>query len=105
MPGIMQAAMDKVAAVTGRQYHLFDYVGHPQVRQPPGRTCFVAGSLLLGGERGRRKSGRDASGVLTGLDGRDGTLQGIQTHCWALPRSGRPARPTRMPPQSAFPRF
>jgi len=32
MPAIIQAAMDKVAAVTGRQYHLFDYVGHPQVR-------------------------------------------------------------------------
>lgn len=30
MPGIVQAAMDKVAAVTGRQYRLFDYVGHPQ---------------------------------------------------------------------------
>ncbi|EFN55341.1 hypothetical protein CHLNCDRAFT_134349 [Chlorella variabilis] len=30
MPGIVQAAMDKVAAVTGRQYHLFDYVGHPE---------------------------------------------------------------------------
>lgn len=31
MPGIVQAAMDKVAAVSGRQYHLFDYVGHPEV--------------------------------------------------------------------------
>lgn len=31
MPGIVQAAMDKVGAITGRQYHLFDYVGHPQV--------------------------------------------------------------------------
>lgn len=30
MPGIVQAAMDKVAAVTGRQYRLFDYVGHPE---------------------------------------------------------------------------
>ena len=30
MPGIVQAAMDKVAGVTGRQYHLFDYVGHPE---------------------------------------------------------------------------
>ncbi|MCH5347150.1 MAG: pyruvate:ferredoxin (flavodoxin) oxidoreductase [Muribaculaceae bacterium] len=27
MPAIVQAAMDKVAGVTGRQYHLFDYVG------------------------------------------------------------------------------
>lgn len=31
MPGIVQAAMDKVAAAVGRQYRLFDYVGHPQV--------------------------------------------------------------------------
>lgn len=32
MPGIVQAAMDKVGALTGRHYKLFDYVGHPQVR-------------------------------------------------------------------------
>lgn len=31
MPEIVQAAMDKVAGITGRQYHLFDYVGHPEV--------------------------------------------------------------------------
>jgi len=29
-PGIVQAEMDKFAALTGRQYHLFDYVGDPQ---------------------------------------------------------------------------
>jgi pyruvate-ferredoxin/flavodoxin oxidoreductase len=28
-PGIVQAAMDKFAALTGRQYHLFDYIGAP----------------------------------------------------------------------------
>ena len=28
-PGIMQEAMDKFAKLTGRQYHLFDYVGAP----------------------------------------------------------------------------
>ena len=27
VPGIVQKYMDKVAAITGRQYHLFDYVG------------------------------------------------------------------------------
>lgn len=32
MPGIVQKAMDKVAALTGRQYHLFDYVGAPDAR-------------------------------------------------------------------------
>lgn len=30
MPEIVQAAMDKVAGITGRQYHLFDYVGDPE---------------------------------------------------------------------------
>jgi pyruvate-ferredoxin/flavodoxin oxidoreductase len=30
VPTIVQEYMDKVAAKTGRKYHLFDYVGHPQ---------------------------------------------------------------------------
>jgi pyruvate-ferredoxin/flavodoxin oxidoreductase len=29
IPGIVQGTMDKFAALTGRQYHLFDYVGAP----------------------------------------------------------------------------
>ena len=29
LPGIVQANMDKVGALTGRKYKLFDYVGHP----------------------------------------------------------------------------
>jgi len=29
VPGVVQEYMDKVAGVTGRQYHLFDYVGAP----------------------------------------------------------------------------
>ena len=32
MPAIMQATMDKFAGLTGRQYHLFDYIGDPQAR-------------------------------------------------------------------------
>jgi pyruvate-ferredoxin/flavodoxin oxidoreductase len=32
-PGAFQAAMDKFAGLTGRQYHLFDYVGHPQAER------------------------------------------------------------------------
>jgi pyruvate-ferredoxin/flavodoxin oxidoreductase len=32
-PAIVQAAMDKFAAVVGRQYHLFDYVGHPEAER------------------------------------------------------------------------
>ncbi len=29
-PAIVQGTMDKFAKITGRQYHLFDYVGHPE---------------------------------------------------------------------------
>lgn len=29
-PAIVQETMDKFAKITGRQYHLFDYVGHPE---------------------------------------------------------------------------
>jgi len=32
-PAIVQATMDKVAAVTGRQYHLFDYYGAPDAEE------------------------------------------------------------------------
>src|SRR5512144_1734268 len=42
-PGIVQEAMDKFAKVTGRQYHLFDYVGDPNAE----RVLVVMGS---GGE-------------------------------------------------------
>jgi pyruvate-ferredoxin/flavodoxin oxidoreductase len=30
VPGIVQAAMDKFAGVTGRRYNLFDYFGDPR---------------------------------------------------------------------------
>src|SRR5512141_1608811 len=42
-PGFVQDAMDKFAGITDRQYHLFDYVGHPQAE----RVIIVMGS---GGE-------------------------------------------------------
>jgi len=32
-PGIVQKVMDAFAQVTGRQYHLFDYVGHPEAER------------------------------------------------------------------------
>ena len=41
---IVQAQMDKVAAVTGRQYHLFDYYGDPEAREiiiAMGSSCEV----------------------------------------------------------------
>ncbi|PKN94806.1 MAG: pyruvate:ferredoxin (flavodoxin) oxidoreductase [Chloroflexi bacterium HGW-Chloroflexi-6] len=33
VPGAVQAEMDKFAKLTGRQYKLFDYVGHPQAER------------------------------------------------------------------------
>jgi len=32
-PGVVQQTMNKLAALVGRQYHLFDYVGHPQAER------------------------------------------------------------------------
>ncbi|HWW76084.1 MAG TPA: pyruvate:ferredoxin (flavodoxin) oxidoreductase, partial [Pyrinomonadaceae bacterium] len=32
-PAVVQETMDKFAAVTGRQYHLFDYRGHPEAER------------------------------------------------------------------------
>ena len=42
-PAIVQEMMDKFAQVTGRQYHLFDYAGHPEAE----RVVILMGS---GGE-------------------------------------------------------
>ena len=42
VPAIVQEYMDKVAAVTGRQYHLFDYVGAPDAD----RIIIAMGSAL-----------------------------------------------------------
>ena len=39
-PAIVQETMNKFAALVGRQYHLFDYVGHPQAE----RVIVVMGS-------------------------------------------------------------
>src|SRR3712207_8721124 len=32
-PAIVQEAFDKLAAVTGRRYRLFDYTGHPEAER------------------------------------------------------------------------
>jgi pyruvate-ferredoxin/flavodoxin oxidoreductase len=42
-PAIVQEAMDKFAKLVGRQYHLFDYIGHPEAE----RVVAIMGS---GGE-------------------------------------------------------
>jgi len=39
-PGIIQSVMDRFAGLTGRQYHLFDYVGHPEAE----RVIVIMGS-------------------------------------------------------------
>jgi pyruvate-ferredoxin/flavodoxin oxidoreductase len=39
-PGIVQKAMDKFAVITGRQYHLFDYIGAPDAE----RVVVIMGS-------------------------------------------------------------
>ncbi len=33
IPGIVQEYMDKVTQITGRKYHLFDYIGHPEAEK------------------------------------------------------------------------
>jgi pyruvate-ferredoxin/flavodoxin oxidoreductase len=33
-PGILQETLDQFAGLTGRHYHLFDYVGHPEAEVP-----------------------------------------------------------------------
>ncbi len=33
VPGIVQKAMDRLGALTGRKYHLFRYAGHPQAER------------------------------------------------------------------------
>ena len=33
LPGIVQEVMDQFAGATGRQYRLFDYVGHPEAER------------------------------------------------------------------------
>ncbi len=43
VPGIVQETMDKFAKISGRQYNLFDYVGHPKAE----RVVVIMGS---GGE-------------------------------------------------------
>jgi pyruvate-ferredoxin/flavodoxin oxidoreductase len=39
MPGIVQKNMDRVAALTGRSYHLFDYAGHPEAEYVAVALC------------------------------------------------------------------
>jgi pyruvate-ferredoxin/flavodoxin oxidoreductase len=50
VPGIVQAQMDKFAKLTGRQYNLVDYVGHPQAERivvMQGSGCEAMEALVL----------------------------------------------------------
>jgi pyruvate-ferredoxin/flavodoxin oxidoreductase len=40
LPGIVQQEMDRLADLTGRSYHLFEYIGHPQAE----RVIVIMGS-------------------------------------------------------------
>ncbi|HEX2849216.1 MAG TPA: pyruvate:ferredoxin (flavodoxin) oxidoreductase [Acidimicrobiales bacterium] len=58
MPAIVQKWMDRFAAVTGRQYHLFDYSGHPEAERVvvlmgsgSGAAREAADDLVARGER------------------------------------------------------
>jgi pyruvate-ferredoxin/flavodoxin oxidoreductase len=49
VPRIVQAKMDQLAERTGRQYHLFDYVGHPQAERvvvAMGSACETIGETV-----------------------------------------------------------
>lgn len=57
-PGIVQETFDRLAEITGRQYRLFDYVGHPEAERVivlMGSGCETAeetaGALVARGER------------------------------------------------------
>ncbi len=52
LPGIVQAAMDRFAALTGRQYHLFDYDG------PAGRRAGAGADGLRRGNGARQRRPR-----------------------------------------------
>ena len=43
LPGTVQSTMDKLAAASGRSYHLFDYHGHPEAE----RVVVAMGSAAL----------------------------------------------------------
>ncbi|HBT75775.1 MAG TPA: pyruvate:ferredoxin (flavodoxin) oxidoreductase, partial [Planctomycetaceae bacterium] len=45
VPGIVQAEMDKFARLTGRQYHLFDYIGDPDAEKVI--VCMASGTGIV----------------------------------------------------------
>jgi pyruvate-ferredoxin/flavodoxin oxidoreductase len=63
VPGLVQRAMDRFAAMTGRQYRLFDYHGHPRAE----RVAVIMGS---GAE-----TARETVDYLNARDARVGVLQ------------------------------
>ena len=98
LPGIVQAEMDRFAAMTGRQYHLFDYDGPADAE----RVVVLMGS---GAETARetaaalcargRKSGRAAGAAVPAVLRRRISSPRCRqaaapSRCWSRPRSRAP---------------
>ncbi len=89
-PAIVQEYMDRFAKIVGRQYHLFDYIGHPEAE----RVIVIMGS---GGEYGGilkrqgRKSWRHSGAPVPTVFRRtfpECTAQNGANHCGAGPDQG-----------------
>jgi pyruvate-ferredoxin/flavodoxin oxidoreductase len=103
-PDIVQEAMDKFAAVVGRQYHLFDYVGASDAERVivmMGSGAETAGETALYlSERGEKVGVLKVHlyrpfSVKSFLDALPPTVKGLQS--WIAPGRDRPAsRSTRM---------
>ena len=87
-PAIVQKAMDKFAGLTGRQYHLFDYVGAPDAERV----------IVHDGLR-RRDGPRD--GRVPGRAGRKGRLLKVRLYRPFERRSTSWPRCRRPPPRSS----
>ena len=93
-PELVQQSMDKFAALTGRSYHLFDYVGSPDAE----RVVVLMGSgtdtaqetveALVGTRRkGRRREGSPVPAVLGGSLRQSAARRG-EKHRRARPHQG-----------------
>ena len=106
LPEIVQDAMDQFAALTGRQYHLFEYVGAPDAE----RVIVLMGSGAEAVDETvdhlnapRRKSGRGEGAAVPSVCRRSACSRpfpprATASPCWTAPRNrARTAnRSTRM---------
>ena len=97
-PAIVQEHMDQFAALTGRQYGLFDYTGHPEADTRHRRDGLRGGDLRGNGrvaERPRRKGRRGEGAPLPSVLACQDFIKALPapcaaSRCWTGPRS--PAR-------------